>query len=496
MALTALLLAAGGFVAWYVISSVWSWYRLRHIPGPKVGAFSYLWVAWKVIFARGMDYEHLNKYGSVVRVGPNYVLLDDPNDIRRLNGNRAQAARRDTWYTALKMEPDHNMLLTLLEPKSHDSLKARVSFGYSGRDNIDFDVAVDDQITHLVDVFRSRFVTRPGSSEVKHLDFAQFIRYFSLDTITKIAFGRAFGFMDYDGDMYNYTDEVENFIGLVALAADLPVLRRIFTTPILARWIAAKPTSLKGVGKLIGIAHEIVDERIEKNDVEAPDMIGSFIKHGLDIRDIKNETMLQIIAGSDTTATAIRSTMLYLMATPRVYYKLKEEIKQAVASGVSKPISVDQAKQLPYLQAVIFEGLRVRPPTTYGFYKVMPAGGEHVQGKFIPGGTAVGFNMPALMRREDIFGPNTQLFRPERFLEVGEEQRAEMVRNVELCFGYGRWMCAGKILALVELQKVYFELLREFDWQLVYPGKAWSEKAYTVYTQRDMWVSVTDAESS
>lgn len=50
------------------------------------------------------------------------------------------------------------------------------------------------------------------------------------------------------------------------------------------------------------------------------------------------------------------------MATPRVYYKLKDEIKQAVASGVSKPISVDQAKRLPYLQVSVSLDIQL----TYG----------------------------------------------------------------------------------------------------------------------------------
>jgi hypothetical protein len=38
--------------------------------------------------------------------------------------------------------------------------------------------------------------------------------------------------------------------------------------------------------------------------------------------------------------------------------------------------------------------------------------------------------------------------------------------------------------------------MRAFEWQLIYPGNAWTEKAYTVLTQRDMWVSITEAESA
>lgn len=58
-----------------------------------------------------------------------------------------------------------------------------------------------------------------------------------------------------------------------------------------------------------------------------------------------------IIAGSDTTASAIRVTMLHIMTCPQVYNKLKEEIRDAVIGGkVSSPIKFEEAKGLPYLQ--------------------------------------------------------------------------------------------------------------------------------------------------
>lgn len=59
-------------------------------------------------------------------------------------------------------------------------------------------------------------------------------------------------------------------------------------------------------------------------------------------------------AGSDTTAATIRCTMLYLMTNPRVYHKLKQMVREAVAEGrVSSPIKHDEAKQFPYLQVRI-----------------------------------------------------------------------------------------------------------------------------------------------
>lgn len=61
------------------------------------------------------------------------------------------------------------------------------------------------------------------------------------------------------------------------------------------------------------------------------------------------------VAGSDTSASALRITMFYILSCPRVYQKLKAEIRDAIREGrVSSPvISVAEAKQLPYLQVCL-----------------------------------------------------------------------------------------------------------------------------------------------
>lgn len=66
-----------------------------------------------------------------------------------------------------------------------------------------------------------------------------------------------------------------------------------------------------------------------------------------------------IIAGAESTASAIRSILVHCMTTPRVYMKLKAEVKAAWEAGtVDSPIQMDQALKLSYLQAVVYEGLR------------------------------------------------------------------------------------------------------------------------------------------
>lgn len=105
----------------------------------------------------------------------------------------------------------------------------------------------------------------------------------------------------------------------------------------------------------------------------------------------------------------------------------------------------------------------MRPPVALGIYKVLPPAADgsdttDVCGVPLPSGTAVGINAYAMMRRRDVFGEDSHVFRPERFLECDSKTKSEMIRTVELAFGYGRWMCAGKTLALIELNKIFFEV--------------------------------------
>lgn len=81
-----------------------------------------------------------------------------------------------------------------------------------------------------------------------------------------------------------------------------------------------------------------------------------FRRHGLTQRECELEIAIQMPAGSDTSTTAIRDIMLYLMSTPHAYQKLKKEIGLGIKEGrISSPITNEEAKQLPYLQVRLHE---------------------------------------------------------------------------------------------------------------------------------------------
>lgn len=75
------------------------------------------------------------------------------------------------------------------------------------------------------------------------------------------------------------------------------------------------------------------------------------MKHGLTQVECETEGLFMIIAGTETTASVIRSALIHTITCPPVYQKLKDEINTAVKEGkVSTPITIQEAKRLPYLQ--------------------------------------------------------------------------------------------------------------------------------------------------
>lgn len=169
----------------------------------------------------------------------------------------------------------------------------------------------------------------------------------------------------------------------------------------------------------------------------------------------------------------------------------------------------------------------MRPAVPLLFNKTVPPQGDVINGMFVPGGTAVGWNLLTMMRSPEHWGPDADVFRPERFMEADEKTRASMERLVDLAFGYGKFGYAGKPLAFMELNKVFFEvkwpyapassgptwgspslrcvaaddvlpqqLFRHFDFQLVNPAEPWISEFYTVFMETDFLVEITESSLS
>jgi cytochrome P450 len=405
--------------------------------------------------------------GPVARMGPNDLITASPELIAHMNGARSPYTRAAWFYGALRMEPGKDHINSMLNEEQHTKQRAKMASGYSGKDNDRLEANIDERLQELLRLLRRRYLSTADKSTP--FDLGEKVQYFAMDVISLIGLGKTFGDLEADADLDGYIASAHAgmtaFLYTVALGL-VPILR----WPPIERLLAPTEKDKNGFGHMLGMARKVITKRLEKPTEGKSDMLASFTRHGLSKDELVTESVLQILAGSDTTSTAIRSTMLYVVSNARVYTKLRAEIDAAVSSGdvLAAPSIAQESslRKLPYLQAVAREGLRIHPPVTDVMPKQVPAGGDSfiVEGKqyFFPGGTTIGYNVQGLHRRKDIFGEDAEEFRPERWLlekdGANKQKIVEMTRAAEMIFGNGRYQCLGKPIAWMELTKVVFEV--------------------------------------
>ena len=292
------------------------------------------------------------------------------------------------------------------------------------------------------------------------MDFSSVARFFTLDVLSTVAFGAPFGFLAANKDLWDYNKESSRFLLVLELALQHKFFRSILYSRPVQAIAGPKETDKTGIGPVLGVARKAVAERFGPNPKVQKDMLGLFVSKGLSQLQCEAEAFLQIIAGSDSTTTVLRSTMFLLAGSPRAYEKLRAEIDHAVQQGrISSPVMrYSEAQSLEYLNACIWEGLRMYPPLFGLKSKVAPATGETIKGMYFPGGTEIAVCDAALCRNKVIFGEDSDVFRPERWLEVDVEVKNKYIRTVDMIFGSGRFVCLGRHIAMMELHKALGEV--------------------------------------
>lgn len=158
--------------------------------------------------------------------------------------------------------------------------------------------------------------------------------------------------------------------------------------------------------------------------------------------------------------------MYYLLKNRDAYKSLVDELDSA---QLPDPIPYSKVANLPYLDAVIKESMRMHPAVGMLLERVVPEGGLTLSdGRTIPAGTIVGLNPWVIGHTCDVFGEDLESFKPERWLrgdgesEKDYQDRAQAMRAADLSFGAGNRVCIGRNMALVEMYKIIPTLLTKY----------------------------------
>lgn len=309
---------------------------------------------------------------------------------------------------------------------------------------------------------------RSGTESTKstNLDLQDVFRRFSFDSICNFSFG-------VDPGCLNLSLPISDLAVSFDLASKLSAQRAMTASPIV--W---KVKRLLNVGserklaeaiKLVNlIADEVIKQRREMGFSTQQDLLGRFMNttnNDAYLRDIVKSFLL---AGRDTVASALTSFFWLLANHPEVESAIRTESDRIM--GKSEELaSFEQMREMPYLQAALYESMRLYPPVQFDS-KFCQGDDVLPDGTFVRKGTRVTYHSYAMGRMERIWGLDRLEFKPQRWLENG-------VFKPESPFKYpvfqgGLRVCLGKELALVEMKSVALALIRRFDIRLVEARKA------------------------
>ncbi|CAN6269705.1 unnamed protein product [Urochloa humidicola] len=195
-----------------------------------------------------------------------------------------------------------------------------------------------------------------------------------------------------------------------------------------------------------------------------------------------------LTASVDTTVTALQWITANLVRQPDVQTKLVNEIiSVAPAGGEDDGIAEEDLRSMPYLKAVVLEGLRRHPPA---HFLLSHAAVEEtsLDGHRVPAATPVNFSVADVSLDGEVWD-RPEEFRPEKFVGGGEGAGVDLTGSREIRmmpFGAGRRICPGLGLALLHLEYFVASMVREFEWAAVEGVDLAERPEFTVTMERPL----------
>ena len=464
---TLLLLLLLSICSWFITSYL----RLHRFPGPFWASLTnvprLLWV-----LAGDAHCTHIalhRKYGRLVRTGPNMLSVSDPAEIPNIYGFNGEFSKSDfyrvlSFYVKGKAIPG---LFATQDEDIHRLLKRPIAGIYSMTNVVSFEPYVDSTIRVFFDQLDKRFV---HTNEVCNFDV--WLQMFAFDVIGEITFSKRLGFLEKGQDIDGIMESSWKYFSKAAVVSQMPWFDYVWTkNPVLQRLRVTK------TNPIVAFARARRQERELECDIRDPvSGLGNeegknrdFLTRFMDVESKNPATppwainawaTSNITAGSDTTAILLRTIFYYVLKHPDSLRALRRELE--IKPDLTDIVTWKQSLTLPYLDACIKEAGRMHPPFGLPYERVVPLGGATICGQNIPQGTVVGISAWVAHRNYEIFGADSDVWRPERWIECTEDKRRRM-ENALLTFGAGHRSCIGKHISYLEIYKLVPTLVRQYD---------------------------------
>ncbi|KAK2608295.1 hypothetical protein N8I77_006913 [Diaporthe amygdali] len=468
-----------------------TWWRLRHIPGPFFARFTnFQRVYWvKTKRAHLILQEKHEKYGELVRIGPNTVSINNPELIPTIYTARTGFPKSDFYPTLQAYSPNGGSLEAVFNTTSdevHKKLKGPIAPLFTPSNVPSLEPRVNDVLECIHEKLEEKFV---GNDQVFNL--GDWLQFFAFDVMGTLTFSKRYGFLDTGKDVGNMLASIVFFMRTSAPFTQMPKVDWLLRKNRIGDFIQRTFGLQSSLGILGFVAKAIAEKKalLEKDPekkvdddkyARGKDFLTRYVELAQNDPSIPPWgptawTFSNVIAGSDSVGSLMRTTMYNLLIYPHTLDKLCNELKSA---NVSKPYPTwAEVRNLPYLDACVQEGIRMHPPFALPFERVVPKGGITIAGQHLPEGTAVGGNPYVVNRHKGWFGDDAEFWRPERWLERDDAHKRKLEAGI-LTFGGGRRICIGRYVGILEIKKILPFLILNYDIRVVDPHRFQYENSW------------------
>ena len=437
---------------------------------------------------RFADFHSQSFLGPIIRINPIHIHINDASFFDEIYAGGIRKRDRCAWFMHAKATgPMQNQILQSMDHDLHRRRRQPMS-PYFSKKNI---LALESFIKEKVDRLILRLRQARQSGDVLNLSYAY--SGLTMDVISGYCFGDDMDTINQEEFGRQYVDILHDAIQTRPMARQFPwLLNTIMELPPKAiMWM------MPGIAPLIDFNLKLEERtaRILAGEEELD------TKNGLARRNIlhelKDSTMpasektaprlaceagTLLGAGTETTARTLAVTTFYVLENKEVLKELRDELSSVLPTR-DVVASLTTLEQLPYLTAVVNEGLRL----AHGVSSRQPriATQETLQyGEWtIPQGTPVMQSTYLLHMDQENF-PDPFTFSPRRWLD-----NPKLTRNL-FAFGRGSRACLGMNLATAELYFALAYVLRSFEME-TYD----TVKERDVETTNDCFIGMTDLKS-
>ncbi|CAI7666743.1 unnamed protein product [Penicillium bialowiezense] len=494
------LLLSGMLIFWFYHA----WRKQAHVPGPFLASVSNIpRLLWARSGTAHNTHIHLHeKYGSLVRLGPNSVSVGDPREISKMYGIRSSFGKSD-YYKVLQPMSKGKIIQGLFNTQDdqlHRSMKKPIAGIYSMSNLVSFEPYVDSTISFFLG--RLEEAKEKGNGKI---DLGTWLQWFAFDVMGEITFSKRLGFLDEAKDVDGIMGSIWKMFQYSCWVGQMPWLDRIWVkNPFVSRLLPEKNSPV--VMFALARAQERIAEKLHGSGSQDASGYNSkdFMSRFLDARAkdpsipewfVTAWTTSNVLAGSDTTAIMLRAIIYFLLTNPASLRNLEHELRQAHSQGqLSEIVTWKESRNLKYLDACVKEAGRLHPAIGLTLERVVPRGGATICGQFFEQGTNIGMNPWVIHRDKEVFGADAAEWNPDRWLDPDMEKVTRMDNSL-LTFGSGSRTCIGKNISYLEIYKLIPTIFARYEIELWDPKREWEIANSWLVVQSDFFIRLKQRES-